>query len=93
VALVRVKGSDREVVVIGSLTFAFLALVLAFGAIATAAQAVSRSKDTAAQVSKMAGTTAIGSTANVTLQEFSIKAQPGLVQSGKVKFVVTTPAR
>jgi uncharacterized cupredoxin-like copper-binding protein len=85
---VKVKNSDREVLVVGSMAFALLALVLAFGAIATAAQAVSRSKDTAKQVSDVARTGAIGSTANIRLQEFSIAVHPGLVQSGTVKFVV-----
>ena len=84
----KLNRSDREVFAIGSLAFAFLALVLAFGALATAAQAVSRSNSAAKQISKITSNGAIGNTANVTLQEYSIVAQQGVVKSGKVKFEV-----
>lgn len=84
----KLNRSDREVFAVGSLAFALLAMMLAFAALVTAAHAVSRSNEANKQIAKVAGNGAIGSTAKVTLQEYSIAAHPGLVQSGKVKFEV-----
>jgi hypothetical protein len=83
---VRLHKSDREVFGIGAMTFAFLAMVFAFGALVTAAQSSSRSDAMGRRVSDLAAKGVVGSTANVTLQEFSIVTHPGLVQSGKVTF-------
>jgi uncharacterized cupredoxin-like copper-binding protein len=86
--MVKPNRSDRDVFAVGSIAFAFLALVLAFGALATAAQAVSRSNDAKRQLSKLAGNVTIGRTAKISLEEYSITAQPTLLQSGKVTFEV-----
>ena len=72
----------------GSLAFSFVALALAFAALVTAAQSESRSNATSKRIIKLAASGVVGSTAKVTLQEFSITAHPGLVQSGKVTFDV-----
>jgi hypothetical protein len=84
----RLNRSDREASMTGSLAFAFLAMVFGFIALVTAAHAVSRSNDANKRVAEIAGNGAIGSTARITLKEYSITARPGLVQSGKVKFEV-----
>jgi hypothetical protein len=73
---------------VGSLAFSLVALVLAFAALVTAAQSESRSNDAKKQVAKLAAAGIVGSTAKITLQEFSIVAHPGLVQSGKVTLQV-----
>jgi hypothetical protein len=86
---VSLNRSDREVFAVGSLVFAFLAMVLAFAALVTAAQSESRAHAAQKRITKLAGSGVIGSTANVTLQEYSIVGHPGLVQSGKVVLHVT----
>jgi plastocyanin len=73
---------------VGSLAFSFVALALAFAALVTAAQSESRSNATSKRIIKLAASGVVGNTAKVTLQEFSITAHPGLVQSGKVTFDV-----
>jgi hypothetical protein len=88
VVQVSPNRSDREVFAVGSLAFAFVAMVLAFAALVTAAQATSRSKDANKRITKLAGSGVVGSTAKITLQEFSIVSHPGLVRSGKVKLDV-----
>ena len=80
--------SDREVFAVGSLAFSFVALALAFAALVTAAQSESRTNAASRRITKLAATGVLGSTTKVTLQEFSMTAQPGLVQSGKVTFQV-----
>ena len=85
---VKLNRSDREASAVGSLVFAFLAAVFAFMALVTSAHAVSRSNDANKRVAEIAGNGAIGSTAKITLQEYSITAHPGLLQSGKVKLEV-----
>jgi hypothetical protein len=85
---VRPNRSDREAFGAGSFAFALLAVVLAFAALVTAAHAVSLGNKANKRVATVAGNGAIGSTAKITLKEFSIAAHPGLVQSGKVKFEV-----
>jgi hypothetical protein len=77
--------ADRETFGIGTVTFAFLAMVLAFAALVIAAQSETRSNTANAQVARLARSGGvISSTADVTLQEFSIQVHPGLVKSGKV---------
>jgi hypothetical protein len=85
---VKLNGSDREVAGVASVAFAFLAMVLAFSALVISVQSESRSDTANARIAKLASTGAIGSTAKVTLQEFSIAVHPGLVQSGKVTLQV-----
>jgi hypothetical protein len=80
----RLNRSDREVAGVAGVAFALIAMVLAFSAVVIAAQSESRSDAANARIAKMASTGVIGSTATVTLQEFSIHVHPGLVQSGKV---------
>ena len=85
---VKLNRSDREVAGVASVVFSVLAVVLAFTAVVIAVQSESRS-DTANQgVAKLARSGAIGNTAAVTLQEFSIAVHPGIVQSGKVTLQV-----
>ena len=80
----RLNRSDRQIAGVASVAFAFVAMVLAFSAVVIASQSESRSDAANARIAKLASTGVIGSTAKVTLQEFSISAHPGLVQSGKV---------
>ena len=84
----KLERPDREVFAIGSLAFAFVAMALAFAALVTAAQSESRSNATNRRVAELAASGVVGSTAKVTLQEFSIALHPGLVQSGKVSLQV-----
>jgi len=81
--------SDREVFGAGSMIFALVALTLAFAGLTIAAQAESRVKDANKRIDKLAASGVVGSTSKVTLQEFSIAAHPGLVQSGKVTLHVS----
>jgi hypothetical protein len=85
---VKLTRSDREVFGVGTVVFAFIAMALAFAGLAIAAQAESRVKDANRRIDKLAASGVIGSTSKVTLQEFSIAAHPGLVQSGKVTLQV-----
>ena len=85
---VKLNRSDREVAGVASVGFAFLAMVLAFSALVISVQSESRSDTANARIAKLASTGVIGSTAKVTLQEFSIRVHPGLVQSGKVTLQV-----
>jgi hypothetical protein len=85
---VKLNRSDREVAGVASVAFAFIAMVLAFSAVVIATQSESRSDAANARIAKLASTGVIGSTAKITLQEFSISVHPGLVQSGKVKLEV-----
>jgi hypothetical protein len=84
----KLKRSDREVFAVGSLAFAFVAMALAFAALVTAAQSNSRSNSAERRVAKLATSGVIGSAAKVTLREFSIAVDPGLVKSGKVSLQV-----
>ncbi|MCU1426601.1 MAG: exported protein of unknown function [Actinomycetia bacterium] len=84
----RLNRSDREVFGVGSLAFAFLAMVFAFAALVTAAQSESHSNDTNKRVKQLSASGVVSKTAEVTVQEFSIVAHPGLVQSGKVTLSV-----
>lgn len=83
------NGADREVFAVASVAFSLVALVLAFGALATAARYDSRSAAINKRVDKLAAAGVIGTTATVTLQEFSIAVHPGLVQSGSVSLTVS----
>jgi len=85
---VKLNRSDREVAGVASIAFAVLAMVLAFSALLIATQSESRSDAANARIAKLASTGVIGSTAKVTLEEFSIVVHPGLVQSGKVTLQV-----
>jgi plastocyanin len=80
--------SDREVFAVASLAFSFVAMALAFAALVTAAQSESHTNAANRRITKLAATSVVGSTTKVTLQEFSMNVQPGLVQSGKVTFQV-----
>lgn len=84
----KLNRSDRQVAGVASVSFAFLAMVLAFSALVVATQSESRSDTANARIAKLASTGVIGNTAKITLQEFSITVHPGLVQSGKVKLEV-----
>jgi hypothetical protein len=84
----RLNRSDREVFAVGSLAFSLVALVLAFAALVTAARYDSRSAATNKRLDKLVSAGVIGTTASVTLQEFSIAVHPGLVQSGNVTLTV-----
>jgi hypothetical protein len=85
----RLNHSDREAFAVGSLAFSLVALVLAFGALATAAHLDSRSNAINKRIDKLASAGVIGTTATVTLQEFSIAVHPGLVQAGSVSLTVS----
>ena len=61
----KVDRADREVFAVGSVVFSFVALVLAFGAIVTAAHSNSQTSTTAKRVDKLASAGVIGSTAAV----------------------------
>ena len=84
----RLNRGDREVVGVASAVFALIAMLLAFAGLAIAAQAESRVNDANKRIEKLAASGVVGSTAQVTLQEFSIAAHPGLVQSGTVTLQV-----
>lgn len=83
----KVGRADREVLVVGAVAFAVLAVIFSFAALLTAAHSVSQSNTANKRITKLSGSALVGSTAKVTLQEFSIAARPGLVKSGKVKLV------
>ena len=80
----KLNRSDREVFAVGSLAFAFIAMVLAFAALVTAAQSASRTAAINKRITALAGQVVVGNTAQITLQEFSIIVHSGPVQSGKV---------
>ena len=80
--------SDRQLAGVGSVAFALIAMVLAFGALAIAAQSESRVNDANKKIAKLTSSGVIGSTAKIDLQEISIAVHPGLVQSGKVTLQV-----
>lgn len=80
--------ADREVFAVASLAFGFLALVLAFAALLTAATAVSHSNRADKRINQISKSGVVGSASTVTLQEFSIAAKPGLVKAGKVTLTV-----
>jgi hypothetical protein len=80
--------SDREVFGVGGFVFGFVALVVAFAALVTAAHSDSRSNDANKRIAKLSASGVVSGTAKVTLQEFSIVSHPGLVQSGKVTLQV-----
>jgi hypothetical protein len=64
-------------------------MVLAFAALVTAAQSESRSNAANKRVAKLAGdVVVVGSTAEVTLQEYSVVIHSGPVKSGTVKLHV-----
>jgi plastocyanin len=85
---VKFDRSDREVLGVGGFAFGFVALMLAFAAVLTAVHSNSRADAANQRIAKLAAGSVISSTAKVTLQEFSIAAHPGLVQSGKVTLIV-----
>ena len=80
----KLNRSDRQIAGVASVAFAFIAMVLAFSAVVIATNSESRSDAANARIAKLASTGVIGSTAKITLEEFSIAVHPGLVQSGKV---------
>jgi hypothetical protein len=85
---VATNRADREVFAVGSLAFGFLALVLAFAALVTAAHASSRSDRADKRIAELAKSGVVSGTSKITLQEFSISAHPGLVKAGKVTLSV-----
>ena len=84
----KLNRSDREVFGVGGFVFGFVALVVAFAALVTAAHSDSRSNDANKRIAKLSASGVVSGTAKVTLQEFSIVSHPGLVQSGKVTLQV-----
>ncbi len=80
----QLNRSDRDVFAVGSLAFALIAMVLAFAALVTAAQSESRSNNANKRITKLAGDVVVGSTAEITLQEYSIIVHSGPVKSGTV---------
>jgi hypothetical protein len=85
---VKLNRTDRDVVVVGAVSFAALAMLFSFAALVTAAHSSRQSKSADQRAAKLSGSALIGSAAKVTLQEFSITVKPGLVQSGKVTLEV-----
>ena len=79
---------DREVFATGSLAFAFLALVLAFGALITAAQALSHSNRANKRIAAFQQSGPTASATEVREQEFSISDVPSVVKAGKVTLTV-----
>ena len=84
----KLSRGDREVFGVGTVVFALMAMILAFAALAIAAQSESRVRSANRRIDKLAQSGVVTSSSNITLQEFSIAAHPGLVQSGKVTFDV-----
>jgi hypothetical protein len=80
--------ADREAFAVGSFAFGFLALVLAFAALVTAAHATSRSDHANKRITELGKSGVVSNTSTITLQEFSVTAQPGLVKAGKVTVAV-----
>jgi hypothetical protein len=76
--------ADREAFAVGSFAFGFLALVLAFAALVTAAHATSRTDRADKRIAELAKSGVVSSASSITLREFSISANPGLVKAGKV---------
>ena len=81
--------STRDVVTSGNFAFSFLAVLFAFGALVTAAQANSNAHDANARVAKLATSGVISSTANISLHEYTMVEHPSFVQSGRVTLHVT----
>jgi hypothetical protein len=84
----KLSRSDREAASAGAFALAIVALIVSLAALFTAAHAQGKSNDVNDRVDKLAAGGVIGSTAKVTLEEFSITSHPGLVQSGKVTLEV-----
>ena len=80
----KLSRGDREVFGVGTVVFALMAMILAFAALAIAAQSESRVRSANRRIDKLAQSGVVTSSSNITLQEFSIAAHPGLLQSGKV---------
>ena len=84
----KLNASDRQVAGLASVAFALIAMVLAFGALAVAAQSESKVRSANKRIDKITASGAIGNTAQIDLTEFSITVHPGLVQAGKVTLEV-----
>ena len=85
----RLNRADREVVGLGSVVFAVIALLLALAALFTATQSVSRANATNKRLSKLEAQGVVPRSAKVTLQEFSISASPAVVKAGAVTLNVS----
>jgi uncharacterized cupredoxin-like copper-binding protein len=85
---VPTSRADREVTGMATSVFALLAAVLAFAALVTAGQALSRSNDAQHRVAKLETAGLLGHTVKVTLEEFTITPHPGFVKAGTVVFDV-----
>ena len=86
--MAKLNRSDRDAFAAGSLAFALIAMVLAFAALVTAAQSESHSNAANKRIAKLAGDVVVGSTAEITLQEYSIIVHSGPVKSGTVRLHV-----
>jgi uncharacterized cupredoxin-like copper-binding protein len=81
-------SGDRKVLGLGTWIFSLVALILAFSALALAAQARSRSDDAKDAVHKLAAGGLLGDQMRVRLQEFSMVARPASVKAGAVRFTI-----
>ena len=85
----KLTRGDREVLGVGTFVFSLLAMLLAFAALVTAAQAYSRSNTVRSRVEKLEAGGVIGTSETVGLQEFKIAASPAVVKQGKVTLQVS----
>jgi len=85
---VKLHRSEGDALTAGTLVFAFLAMLLAFGALIVAAQAWSHSNDTKDPVAKLAAGGLLGTPVKVTLEEFTLTPHPNEVKAGQVRFSV-----
>jgi len=77
------RSDNSDVVAVGAIIFGLVAMMLAFSALWIAAQSESRVSNADKRIAKLAASGVVGNTTTITLQEFSIAAHPGLIQSGK----------
>jgi uncharacterized cupredoxin-like copper-binding protein len=85
---VATSQKDREATGTATMVFALVALLLAFAAFVTAAQAVSRSNSAKKRVAKIEDAGLLGHVVKVTLEEFTITPHPAYAQAGTVVFDV-----
>jgi hypothetical protein len=86
--MAKLNRSDRDAFAAGSLAFALIAMVLAFAALVTAARSESRSNAANKRVAKLSGDIVLGSTAEITLQEYSVIIHSGPLKAGTVRLHV-----
>jgi uncharacterized cupredoxin-like copper-binding protein len=84
----RRESGDRQVLGLGTWIFSLIALILAFAALALAAQATSRSNDAKDSVKKLVAGGLLGDQVAVRLQEYSMVARPTAVKAGQVRFTI-----